>query len=48
MKKENEKVYGETRIPAGTYKLKLRTEGGYHQKYSKRFPDIHRGSASCH
>jgi hypothetical protein len=41
--KRNEKVYGETRIPAGTYKLKLRTEGGYHQKYSKRFPDIHRG-----
>ena len=39
----NEKKYGETRIPAGTYKIKLRTEGGYHQKYSKRFPSIHRG-----
>ena len=39
----NEKKYGETRIPAGTYKVKLRTEGGYHQKYSKRFPSIHRG-----
>ena len=39
----DEKKYGETRIPAGTYKLKLRTEGGYHQKYSKRFPGIHRG-----
>ena len=38
-----EKKYGETRIPAGTYKVKLRTEGGYHQKYSKRFPSIHRG-----
>ena len=37
------KVYGETRIPAGTYKVELRTEGGYHQKYSKRFPDIHIG-----
>ena len=38
-----EKVYGETRIPNGTYKLGLRTTGGYHQKYSKRFPDIHVG-----
>ena len=37
------KVYGETRIPNGTYKLGLRTTGGYHQKYSKRFPDIHMG-----
>ena len=39
----DEKKYGETRIPAGTYKIKLRKEGGYHQKYSKRFPSIHRG-----
>jgi len=39
----DEKKYGETRIPAGTYKVKLRAEGGYHQKYSKRFPEIHRG-----
>jgi len=38
-----EKVVGETRIPAGTYKIKLRTEGGHHEKYKKRFPDIHRG-----
>ena len=41
--KRDVKKYGETRIPAGTYEVKLRTEGGYHQKYSKRFPDIHRG-----
>ena len=38
-----DKVYGETRIPNGTYKLALRKTGGYHQKYSKRFPDIHMG-----
>ena len=38
-----EKKYGETRIPNGTYKLQLRKEGGYHQKYSKRFSDIHVG-----
>lgn len=39
----DEKVAGQTRIPAGTYKVKLRTEGGFHQRYSKRFPDFHRG-----
>ena len=26
------KVRGETRIPAGVYNIKLRTEGGFHQK----------------
>lgn len=39
----NEKVYGETRIPAGTYPLELRTEGGHHQRYRHRFADIHEG-----
>ncbi len=37
------KVAGETRIPAGRYKVKLRTEGGHHQKYQQRYPDIHKG-----
>ena len=37
------KIYGETRIPNGTYKLGLRKEGGYHSKYSKRFSDFHTG-----
>ena len=41
--KRDKKVFGETRIPEGTYEVKLRTVGGYHEKYSKRFPDIHRG-----
>ena len=39
----SEKVFGETRIPDGTYKLGLRKVGGYHAKYSKRFPHIHVG-----
>ena len=39
----DKKIYGETRIPNGTYKLDLRKTGGYHQKYSKRFKDIHIG-----
>lgn len=38
-----EKVSKETRIPAGTYNITLRTEGSFHEKYSTRFPDIHKG-----
>lgn len=37
------KVAGSTRIPAGRYRLALRTEGGFHGRYSDRFPDIHKG-----
>ena len=39
----DKKVFGETRIPNGTYKLGLRKVGGYHAKYSKRFSHIHIG-----
>ena len=37
------KIWGETCIPAGTYKLELRSEGGMTQRYAKRYPDMHRG-----
>lgn len=37
------KLAGETRIPAGEYRLVLRKEGGLHAKYGQRFPDIHKG-----
>lgn len=37
------KVPGETRIPAGTYRITLRPEGGFHQRYAQRFPDFHKG-----
>jgi len=33
----------ETRIPAGTYKIKLRNEGGFNQRYGKKYSSIHRG-----
>lgn len=36
------KVKGETRIPAGKYRIKLRTEGGMHPKYKARF-HFHKG-----
>ena len=39
----DEKVFGETRIPEGTYKLGLRKVGGYHARYSKKFDDFHIG-----
>jgi hypothetical protein len=37
------KVRGETRVPAGTYKIELRKEGGFHERYTKKYPGIHRG-----
>ena len=39
----SEKVRGETRVPCGTYKIELRTQGGFHEKYKKRFANIHKG-----
>lgn len=36
------KVPGETRIPAGEYQIKLRTEGKIHEKYAALYPE-HRG-----
>jgi hypothetical protein len=39
----DEKVKGETRIPAGTYKIKLRNEGGYHDRYVKKYGSMHKG-----
>ena len=34
----------ETRIPAGMYELTLRSEGGFHSRYLKKYgPDWHRG-----
>lgn len=37
------KVPGETRIPAGSYQLRLRGWGGFHYRYLARFGDIHEG-----
>ena len=39
-----EKVPGETSIPIGTYEIKLRTEGGMHEKYLRKFMELpHQG-----
>ena len=39
----DEKVASETRIPAGRYKVGVRREGGFHARYTARFPNFHRG-----
>ena len=41
--RREEKVMSETRIPAGTYEIKLRTEGGHHNKYASRYGGMHKG-----
>ncbi len=39
----DEKVEGETRIPAGEYQIRLRREGGMVERYDKRFAPYHDG-----
>lgn len=39
-----EKVPGETRIPAGRYRVAPRYEGKHHIAFSKLFADIHKGA----
>ena len=36
------KVMSETRIPEGKYKIKLRTVGGFHGKYAKKYGSMHK------
>jgi hypothetical protein len=37
------KVKGETRVPAGTYNIQFRKEGGFHSRYARKYPSIHKG-----
>ncbi len=38
------KIMGETRIPAGRYRVELRTFGGHHWRYLKQYgPEYHKG-----
>jgi len=39
----NEKVKHETRVPAGTYQILLRKEGGFNARYAKKYGDFHKG-----
>lgn len=38
-----EKIPGETCIPAGMYGITLRKEGGQNHRYSQKFPNMHKG-----
>ncbi len=38
-----DKIAFETRIPSGTYKVGVRTTGGFHAKYTQKFSEIHQG-----
>lgn len=38
-----DKVPAETRIPAGEYSVHLKVVGGFHARYNRKFPDIHKG-----
>ena len=37
------KIRGETRVPAGKYKVVLRKEGGFHTRYKGKYGAWHRG-----
>lgn len=37
------KVMGETRIPAGEYKIGFRSVGGHHARYGSKFKSMHKG-----
>ena len=37
------KVKGETSVPAGTYNIALRQEGGFHATYTKKYGGFQRG-----
>lgn len=37
------KVNGQTRIPSGTYQIKLRNQGGMTKRYASRFGAMHKG-----
>jgi len=39
----SEKVMHETRVPAGTYQILLRKEGGFNARYVKKYGDFHKG-----
>ena len=41
--KRSLKVRGETRVPAGVYQIKLRTEGGHHERYTKKYGSMLNG-----
>ena len=42
------KVRGETRVPEGTYKISLRSEGSFHSRYKRKYGEMHKGMLCIH
>lgn len=41
--KRTKKVFGQTRVPEGTYDVIFRKEGSHHARYNTKFPEFHKG-----
>ena len=46
--RRKDKVMSETRVPAGTYSIKLRDEGGMTKRYAAKYKDMHKGMLCIH
>ena len=46
--RRTDKVMSETRVPAGTYNVKLRDEGGMTKRYAAKYGDMHEGMLCVH
>jgi len=45
---KGDKIMHETRIPNGTYDIKLRAEGGFHNRYAGKYGNMHKGMLCVH
>ena len=46
--RRKDKKFGETRVPAGTYDVKLRDSGGMTKRYAAKYKDMHKGMLCIH
>ena len=46
--RRSDKVMAETRVPAGTYDVKLRDSGGMTKRYAAKYKDMHKGMLCIH
>ena len=46
--RREDKKFGETRVPAGVYSIKLRDSGGMTKRYAAKYKDMHKGMLCIH
>ena len=46
--RRKDKKFGETRVPAGVYSIKLRDSGGMTKRYAAKYKDMHKGMLCVH